>query len=133
MRRGYKCILTSKSTGEKLDFKIAREASDFLQRTRTYVSSCMYNGFAMTHAVTGEKYTCKYRKPRGGIPTHKPHKDQPCWTCTKSCGGCSWSARFEPVEGWEAKETAIHHGFYHGKARDEASYAIIRCPEYERG
>lgn len=27
---------------------------------------------------------------------------QPCWTCTKYLGGCPWSARFEPVPGWDA-------------------------------
>lgn len=28
---------------------------------------------------------------------------QPCWTCTKYLGGCPWSARFEPVPGWDAE------------------------------
>ena len=28
---------------------------------------------------------------------------QPCWTCKKYLGGCPWSARFEPVPGWDAE------------------------------
>lgn len=28
---------------------------------------------------------------------------QPCWTCLRYCGGCPWSARFEPVPGWDAE------------------------------
>ena len=41
-----------------------------------------------------------------------------CITCLKLCkAGCSWSERFEPVNGWTAQEN--HQG-----------YLVIACPEY---
>ena len=49
---------------------------------------------------------------------------QPCETCQKYAGGCSWSRDFTPVLGWDATPTekrgsvVIH------------SYAIHHCPEY---
>ena len=50
-------------------------------------------------------------------------KEQPCWTCQNACGGCSWSKRLEPVEGWKAervkKKTVLEQG-----------YRILNCPEY---
>lgn len=51
---------------------------------------------------------------------------QPCWTCTKACGGCSWSRNFIPVPGWKAEPTHIPSN---GDFAD--SYRIIECPEYE--
>lgn len=52
---------------------------------------------------------------------------QPCWTCRKYCGGCSWTKKEpEPMEGWVAvpavkrSKKAVMH-----------TYAIQHCPEYE--
>ena len=59
---------------------------------------------------------------------------QPCWTCQKACGGCSWTERgpdgrvkFEPVPGWRAFPTRRSRD---GKTFIE-SYCIQYCPEYE--
>lgn len=54
---------------------------------------------------------------------------QLCWTCRKACGGCSWSARFQPVPGWTAQhvEAITYHGSQ--QVRSE-SYDITACPEY---
>lgn len=54
---------------------------------------------------------------------------QPCWNCKNFAGGCSWSKRFEPVEGWQAKKVrrkggGKYMGFYE-------TYAIEFCPEFE--
>jgi hypothetical protein len=52
---------------------------------------------------------------------------QPCWTCTKYCGGCNWTKKDpEPVEGWEAAPTLKYYRGYR-----LPSYAIHYCPEYE--
>ena len=58
---------------------------------------------------------------------------QPCWTCQKYYGGCSWTARdpatgqlqFKPVEGWEAVETVKSGSIPYG------SYDVISCPMWE--
>jgi hypothetical protein len=49
-------------------------------------------------------------------------KPQLCWGCAKSCGGCSWSKRFEPVPGWTAVPTLLC-----GRI---PSYRITECPEF---
>ena len=44
--------------------------------------------------------------------------DTLCWGCEKACGGCSWSKKFVPVEGWKAIPT-------------EKSFDVYECPEFE--
>lgn len=59
---------------------------------------------------------------------------QPCWSCAKACGGCAWSAKFEPVPGWDAKESTIKYNDGTPKTpkiRNVRSYIIKSCPEYE--
>lgn len=51
-----------------------------------------------------------------------------CWTCQNACGGCSWSARLEPVEGWKAKKIKVKGNFYTREIVD--SYIVKKCPEY---
>lgn len=66
---------------------------------------------------------------------------QPCWSCKKYAGGCSWTevlddgtVRFEPIPGWDAVPT-VKSGSCRGKSG--AKYAVIEsydiryCPEYE--
>ena len=60
-----------------------------------------------------------------------------CWACANAVPnregtrGCSWSRRFEPVEGWRATETRL----YDGSRREETivSYHVRSCPEFEEG
>lgn len=59
----------------------------------------------------------------------KSKKSQLCETCQNACGGCSWSDRFKPVEGWEAFPTIIKQG----DGRETSSYKIINCPSYIYG
>lgn len=44
-----------------------------------------------------------------------------CWRCQKSTGGCRWSQRLEPVDGWTAVEKVM---------RDCESFQVIECPEF---
>lgn len=53
-----------------------------------------------------------------------------CWDCAKAYGGCSWSAKFEPVEGWDAEATAREHHRL-GILQDWTSYHVKACPEFE--
>ena len=55
-------------------------------------------------------------------------KDKPttiCGDCKRSAGQCSWSAKFVPVEGWEAIPTKISVGSSY-----DDSYAVLSCPEF---
>ena len=63
-----------------------------------------------------------------------------CWCCAKATtGGCSWSANFIPVEGWEATPTVIKEGStLHidennnivDKPRISHSFKVHKCPEF---
>lgn len=55
-------------------------------------------------------------------------KYQPCWTCKRACGGCSWSAFGVPVDGWKAEKKLIPENGTHAE-----TYKINYCPYYERG
>lgn len=54
---------------------------------------------------------------------------QLCWNCANACGGCSWSARFEPVEGWTATPKIIRRNA-HGPIQVD-TYCITKCPEFK--
>lgn len=126
------CTLISKD-GKEHHFSSAREASFFLQRTKGYVSSCTARGVALTHKYTGESYECRFDKEKREKTLRILKKPQPCCTCRKAVGGCSWSRNFTPVEGWVAIPTYINHGGNKGHTRLGESYAIIHCPEYDKG
>lgn len=55
-----------------------------------------------------------------------------CWFCDKAVGGCSWSRSFEPVEGWEARETRIKLSKdpATGEQMYDTSFFVMACPEY---
>ena len=56
------------------------------------------------------------------------YKQTLCWTCQNACGGCSWSKRFIPVEGWDAKRRDVMKGQDHRTPNE--SYFVISCPQY---
>lgn len=63
-----------------------------------------------------------------------PHR-QPCWDCGNACGGCSWSARGEPVPGWDATPTSRVlkvGGKGKNRTRVETSFVIHTCPKFRR-
>lgn len=68
-----------------------------------------------------EFYGYEPKSKRNAKPKLQHTGEQPCWTCAKAYGGCSWSRSFVPVEGWEAKPSKTHAD----------GYRIVRCPEYE--
>lgn len=53
-------------------------------------------------------------------------KETLCWNCKKTCGGCSWTRSFAPVENWKAIRTKL-------KIQDERidSFVVLECPEFE--
>ena len=54
-------------------------------------------------------------------------KSQLCWRCAYAIGGCSWSDRLKPVQGWKAKlTTRKEHDGYVFK-----SYRILSCPQFK--
>lgn len=52
-----------------------------------------------------------------------------CWMCAKAGGGCSWSERFEPVEGWTARKDTMLTGARDGKHVTD-TYTVRKCPEF---
>ena len=62
-----------------------------------------------------------------------PHR-QPCWDCANACGGCSWSARGEPIPGWKAEPVIIRNHLDRGPENFSAkSFKIYACPQFTRG
>lgn len=71
-------------------------------------------------------------------------KETLCWTCENACGGCPWSRKFEPVEGWEAERSAISFRRDYTHLRKDGkrtvrkhkivtdSYLVLCCPLYEK-
>lgn len=51
-----------------------------------------------------------------------------CWYCNNAYSGCSWSADFIPVDGWNAKQTTLNFGH-----KTVGSYIVYECPLYDQG
>lgn len=49
-----------------------------------------------------------------------------CWKCKNTCGGCSWTKGFVPVQGWTAKPTTLKY-----MDRLDSSFMVIDCPKFE--
>lgn len=54
-----------------------------------------------------------------------------CWRCANACGGCSWSADFVPVDGWNAISTVIHADHGRGFEEDVPSFIVTACPQFK--
>ncbi len=55
-----------------------------------------------------------------------------CWCCAKAVnGGCSWSNKFEPVDGWRAEPSTVRSNIT-GTPR-VATWLVIECPEFVEG
>lgn len=58
------------------------------------------------------------------------HESTICWRCANACGGCSWSATFQPVEGWHAIKTQIEAN---RTAACRDSFRVMVCPQFKKG
>lgn len=91
-------------------------------RLRGYLKSCGYKYYAYENEWVGKRNESEVRK-RCEIWDKIPcaQRQTLCWGCRNSSrSGCSWSKRFEPVQGWEA-------------IRNERtdSYHVVSCPLYD--
>ncbi len=50
--------------------------------------------------------------------------DSLCWQCSNATGGCSWSDRLEPVEGWSVARKKYTEGIL---------TIVMSCPEFQEG
>ena len=69
---------------------------------------------------------CRRRKGEPVVmpePEHVPRSQTLCFDCRNATGGCSWSARLEPVPGWDAVTTMISSSL--------PSYHVRACPLFE--
>ena len=53
-------------------------------------------------------------------------KNSLCFDCQNAVCGCSWSRRFEPVEGWVAKPVKLKADNKYNRYID--SYVVKKCP-----
>ena len=72
------------------------------------------------------------------MPYEKKTYEPPsiCWKCKNAVPdgkyGCSWSRRFQPVEGWDAKPTLVKNTS-HRKGFGSVhfnSYRVKGCPKF---
>jgi len=67
-----------------------------------------------------------------------------CWDCKhavpnfEKLQGCSWSAFFIPVKGWDAIPTIINNGYVGTNDKQillpkVKSYCVLHCPNFEKG
>lgn len=73
------------------------------------------------------------KAPKGSAAA--AYQQQLCWDCANVYGGCEWSARFEPVPGWDATPTSRVlkvGGKGKGGTRVASSFVIRVCPKFRR-
>ena len=132
--------LTSVKTGEEHIFGSIAQAAEFLKRSKCYfdwrikekgsyhVTGTWGEEFVMEKIGLGKRrdYGYKTEHPRkrpNPLPPCCQMVPQLCISCARAVCFCSWSARLEPVPGWDAVETK--NGSDGG-----TSFLILACPEY---
>lgn len=119
------CILISLKDKTEYPFPSLADADAFLDRKHGYVSgkirdnkrpSCIHDD------GTIELFDVIVGAPRRTYSAAEWYSNQPCWTCKKCYGDCSWSACFKPIPGWTAKPS-----YKDG----DVTYSIKYCPEYD--
>ena len=127
-------LLINRLTGEVTEYGSLRKASLGIGKRMDYISQCMRNDLAVAGSdglvydvlCDGKLFSSR------NLPTRRG--EQLCFHCRKACGGCTWSKKFKPIEGWKATPTMIKSTRHGGKKRILIeSYKVVECPEYERG
>lgn len=130
--------LTSVKTGEVLVFGSVAQTAEFMKRSKGYFFWKLEN-LQTNHVESrdGEEYIMEFigvghrrdwnwkaEKERKGPPReYSMMVCQLCTGCARAVGFCEWSARLEPVPGWDAIESK--------NMSDEGSgYQVKGCPKY---
>lgn len=82
---------------------------------------------------TNQPKTKKKKKKKTNDNRFRKTHSTLCWKCEKACGRCSWSDRFEPVDGWSAVPTKI---LVSSREKENSrkytdSFDVYYCPEFE--
>ncbi len=56
-----------------------------------------------------------------------------CFKCKNAYGGCAWSKKFDPVEGWVAEEVENKYRSEKDPNMKKKSWHILACPQFEKG
>ena len=145
-RVGRECTLVCVENGHKWTFDNMHKADSFLGYMHGYVYQRNRKGITVVQSrIDKNHYKVYFGDVKRLYPVTKGkskekmvsensyhYTPQPCWTCKKACGGCSWSANYIPIPGWVAEPTIIKNSLGDGKG-DLRSYKIISCPEYKEG
>ena len=132
--------LTSVKTGEEHTFGSIAQAAEWLQRSKCYfdwrikeknsdhVTGAWGEEFVMEKIGLGRRrdYYFKTDHPKkrpNSLPPCCQMVPQLCIFCARAVGFCPWSARLEPVPGWDAIETK-------NGSDGVTSYRIKACPLY---
>ena len=109
------------------------DASLFIGRSKNYISMSLQRNRKII-GLDGCVYDVKTNWEKRDWLNYErgERRMQLCCYCKKFGGGCSWSRKFEPVEGWKAVPTIIKARNRNGKY-DIHSYKITECPQYEKG
>ena len=126
--------LTSVKTGEEKIFGSLAQASEFLKRSKGYLRWKIYDEqtdivksqwkeeFILTFIGEGRRRDWKPKPRKKGPPReYYPITFQLCSECARAVGFCPWSAKLEPVPGWDAEPTR-------NLADGSASFHIKGCP-----
>jgi predicted nucleic acid-binding Zn ribbon protein len=97
---------------------------------KLYGKHCVVCGkWFVTTSKKKDTHSKECSKVYRAMNKEKKQKDQLCWSCANATGGCSWSSKLQPVEGWNAIEVMV-------KEKDGyafRTYKIMSCPKHIRG
>ena len=74
---------------------------------------------------------------KDGIPITREREASICWRCKNAVpdedgNGCSWSKKFQPVDGWTAVSKPVNL-IIKGKRVPMESYNVRSCPQFVEG
>ena len=134
-------FLIEVKTGREHYFHNIAEAYEFLKRSKSYLNYYIYSDRSdVVCDIDGKEYYFQVigvGQRRDARPERAKGPKSPtglnnlstqlCWSCARCVGFCPWSKKLEPVEGWTAKCTTLHHRNAE-QQYETPSYYITACP-----
>lgn len=93
-----------------------------------YRKQCLLCGKTFGAKSKNRKY-CSKKCKHEAIQRHRKKNEQLCWECKRATGGCTWSDKLLPVEGWDATPTIIKDS----EIGEIPSFQIKHCPQFVWG
>ena len=130
----YVYRITNAETGEVFEGKTKECAERIGVKAESFLTWLSQQRRGLQRNPKWRIKVVKRIEPTGHVSEGESNGQTLCWRCKRSRlikgVACSWAARFEPVDGWQAVETHRKTDYVGDETR---SYCVKSCPQFLEG